>query len=418
MRYGRSWVVALAAVWLVGCVAASDEPTTTTSVLPSSTTTVSGTPPSSVDPGDVSSTTEMPPITVPLAELQITFSEVGSGFDHPVLLVADPDGGSDFVVEQPGRIVRADGTDRSVALDISDVVRFGGERGLLGLAFHPDFSQNRLAYVNYTDSRGRTVIEQYEVHDGIFDSPPQPIITVEQPAGNHNGGMIAFGPLGHLWIGMGDGGKANDAFGNGQNSESLLGSMLRISVPGEGDTPYDIPDSNPFADGEGGAPEVYWTGLRNPWRFAFGPFSDGVAADVWVADVGQNEIEEVSVVSSDEAGANLGWPIMEGSQCFRSEDCDSEPFILPVAEYGHDLGCSITGGIVYTGGAIVELSGHFFYSDFCSGLIRSYAPATGEHDWTPLTGEIASPAGFGVGGDGELYLVSHGGTIYRLERVE
>jgi len=174
-----------------------------------------------------------------------------------------------------------------------------------------------LAYVNYTDNRGRTVIKQFEVHDGVFDVAfDRPVLMINQPAGNHNGGMIAFGPLGYLWIGMGDGGAANDAFGNGQDPHTLLGSMLRISVPGSEGNTYDIPESNPYSDGIDGAPEVYAHGLRNPWRFSFDTIVEGENADLWIADVGQNDIEELNLRPSDVGGANYGWPIMEGSRCF------------------------------------------------------------------------------------------------------
>lgn len=415
MRWSGTAVVVLMVVGLAACTSGSVDTTSASAPSPSpsvvSTTAGFG--------GSTTKATEVPPVTVPLSDLQVTFVEFDSGFDHPVLLVSDPDGGSDFVVEQPGRIVRADGATHSVALDIRDSVRFNGEQGLLGLAFHPDFAQNRLAYVNYVDNRGRTVIGEFTVNSGVFDADSGlEILGVDQPARNHNGGMIAFGPRGYLWIGMGDGGASNDRFGNGQNSHTLLGSMLRIAVPGAGPSRYDIPESNPYADGSGGAPEVYWTGLRNPWRFAFDFFNDGMGADVWIADVGQNEIEEISVMFTGNRRSNFGWPVMEGSECFGSDDCDREPFTPPVTEYRHDEGCSITGGYVYRGDAIPELAGHFFYSDFCTGFIRSVSPATGDHDWTPLTGKFPSPSGFGIGGDGELYLVSHNGMIYRLERVE
>jgi glucose/arabinose dehydrogenase len=415
MYAGRMCRSAAAIVVLVSlaAVACAPEPTDsiTTTSPPVSTVTTAG--------ASTTTTTEEAPSTLPLSELVVTFATVDSGFNDPVLLVADPDGGADFVVEQPGRIVRADRGEHAVALDIRDVVRFGGEQGLLGLAFHPSFEQNRLAYVNYTDTRGRTVIAQFVVHDGTFDaSSLLEVLVVDQPARNHNGGMIAFGPSGYMWIGMGDGGAANDSFHNGQNPNTLLGAMLRISVPGTDGAPYDIPESNPYAEGNDGAPEVYWTGLRNPWRFAFDFFADGVGADVWIADVGQNNVEEVSVMFTGNQRANFGWPVMEGSECFRSDNCDRSAYVPPVSEYRHDEGCSITGGYVYRGDAIPELAGHFFYSDFCTGFVKSYSLAAGDYDWTPVTGPLPSPSGFGIGGDGELYLVSHSGTVYRLERVE
>ncbi len=407
------------AVVAIGCTSVTVDTTDTRPSQGVSSTVVTTVPAASTTVGPDETTSTVPSqTTIPLSELEVTLTEVDSGFDHPILLVADPGRGHDFVVEQPGQIVRADASGHSVALDIRDSVRFEGEQGLLGLAFHPEFAQNQLAFVNYVDNSGSTVIAQFVVNNGVFDaSSEREVLRIGQPAANHNGGMIAFGPRGYLWIGMGDGGASNDRFANGQNPDTLLGSMLRIVVPGSDGAPYDVPELNPFADGAQGAPEVYWPGVRNPWRFAFDYFEDGVGANVWIADVGQNRIEEVSVVFSGLRSANLGWPTMEGSECFQSEECDESALILPVVEYGHDEGCSITGGFVYRGGAIPELDGHFFYSDFCSGFLRSYSPETGDHDWTPMTGSINLPTGFGIGGDGELYVVSHDGAIHRLERV-
>jgi len=411
---------------VVGCTSNATDSATTT-VRSAVTTSTLGESVSTTRAPQASTTAVVPQTTVPLSELRIGLAEVDSGFESPVLLVADPAGGTDYVVEQQGRVVRADGRaedgGHAVALDIRGSVTFEGEQGLLGLAFHPDFDQNALAFVNYMDTSGQTVLSQFVVRDGVFDQTSEVrILEVGQPAENHNGGMIAFGPECFLWIGMGDGGAANDRFENGQNSHTLLGSMLRISVPGSNGAPYDIPELNPYRDGVDGAPEVYWTGLRNPWRFALDPVAgdpgaaDATPADVWIADVGQSEIEEISVLRTDAGAANLGWPVMEGSACFQDDECDKDPFVLPVSEYGHDDGCSITGGYVYRGSAIPELDGHFFYSDFCTGFIRSYSLSTGDHDWTQMTGSIPGVSGFGVGGDDELYVVSYGGTVYRVER--
>jgi len=411
---------------VVGCTSNATDSATTT-VRSGVTTSTLGESVSTTRAPQASTTTVVAQTAVPLSELRIGLAEVDSGFESPVLLVADPAGGTDYVVEQQGRVVRADGRaedgGHAVALDIRGSVTFEGEQGLLGLAFHPDFDQNALAFVNYMDTSGQTVLSQFVVRDGVFDQTSEVrVLEVGQPAENHNGGMIAFGPEGFLWIGMGDGGAANDRFENGQNSHTLLGSMLRISVPGSNGAPYDIPDLNPYRDGVDGAPEVYWTGLRNPWRFALDPgagdpgAADATPADVWIADVGQSEIEEISVLRTDAGAANLGWPVMEGSACFQDDECDKDPFVLPVSEYGHEDGCSITGGYVYRGSAIPELDGHFLYSDFCTGFIRSYSLSTGDHDWTQMTGSIPGVSGFGVGGDDELYVVSYGGTVYRVER--
>jgi glucose/arabinose dehydrogenase len=344
-----------------------------------------------------------------ISDVSLVLAEAGSGFDAPVLLVADPGGGPDLVVEQSGRVVRND-DDHTVVLDISGDVLFDGEQGLLGLAFHPDFTNNSLVYVNYVDRSASTVIEEFTVMNGSFDETTRrTVLTIEQPARNHNGGMIAFGPDGYLWIGMGDGGGANDRFNQAQDPATLLGAMLRIDVDARAKGAYGIPPDNPYADGHGGAPEVWATGLRNPWRFSF----DG--DDLWIADVGQNEIEEINLVHTSEPGLNFGWPIVEGTACFESEGCDSEPFVAPVVEYSHAEGCSVTGGYVYRGEAVTGLSGHYFYGDFCSGFLRSVTADGPTMDWTEQVGEVAQVAGFGIGGDGELYVVSHGGPLYVIE---
>lgn len=408
------------AVVLAACTTGSSEPTSTAPILTTTSSTTAPTtttaPPTTTSPeSSTSSTTTVPPTTtttVPLDQLRLAAVEIASGLETPVLLLADPDGGADLVVEQTGRVVRLD-ADRTVALDLRDDVRYGGEQGLLGLAFHPDFARNRLAYVNYTGDGGQTVIEQFRVDEGgSFDvASGIVILEIPQPAANHNGGMIAFGPDGYLWIGTGDGGGSDDRYRQGQRADTLLGAMLRIAVGIDGVETYAIPPDNPYADGTGGAPEVWAIGLRNPWRFAFD------ADRVWIADVGQNRIEEVSAAPASDGGLNYGWPIMEGSDCFGSSSCDSSALVLPTTEYDHGSGCSITGGYVYRGEAIPELTGQYFYSDFCSGFIRSYADATGDIDWTPIVGSIPSVSGFGIGGDGELYVVSLSGTVHRLERA-
>jgi glucose/arabinose dehydrogenase len=352
----------------------------------------------------------LPVSTVPIEDLDLALVVAGSGFDAPVLLVADPGGGADLVVQQSGTVVRND-EDHTVMADLRSDVRFSGEQGLLGLAFHPEFSTNSLAYVNYVDRSGSTVVEEFTVVDGVFDvATRRTVLEVEQPAANHNGGMVAFGSDGYLWIGMGDGGGANDQFGQGQDQHTLLGSLLRIDIDSRTAGSYGIPQDNPYADGIEGAPEVWAIGLRNPWRFSF----DG--NDLWIADVGQNEVEEVDRVATGRAGLNFGWSVMEGTDCFEADTCNADPYVAPVTEYRHDEGCSITGGYVYRGSALSGLDGHYFFSDFCTGFIRSYTDGTGEIDWTPMTDAVAKVSGFGIGGDGELYVISLGGTVFRLEQ--
>ena len=414
MILGRLLVVSVVAGVLSGCSAdESSSPgtapllSTTTTTIPSMSTDSSS---SSTAPKASSSTEPQTTTTlVPLGELDLTLAEVASGFDAPLLLAAHPGGGEDLIVEQPGRIVRVDS--REVVLDIRSDVTYGGEQGLLGLAFHPGFETNRLAYVNYIDGSGSTKVDEFEVRDdGTFDVGSRKlIIRIGQPARNHNGGMIAFGPDGYLWIGMGDGGGSNDRYGQAQRAGTLLGAMLRIAVGIDGVDTYAIPPDNPFVDGDAGAPEVVWTGLRNPWRFSFDE------SDVWIADVGQNQIEEVNVASAAVLSQNFGWPVLEGTSCFQSADCDSEPYVSPVTEFGRDRGCSVTGGYVYRGEAIPELDGEYFYSDYCGGFLASYSPASGDIDWSDRVEPVANVSSFGIGSDGELYVVSHTGTVYRLE---
>jgi glucose/arabinose dehydrogenase len=346
--------------------------------------------------------------------VRLGVERIDEGFDKPVLLVADPWGGFDFVIEQSGSIVRADRRDHEVALDLTADVEFGGEQGLLGLAFHPDFLDNGLAYVSYIAPGPRTIIEQFVVRDGVFERDSRKeIMSIRQPAANHNGGMIAFGPDGYLWIAMGDGGGSNDRFANGQDSQTLLGSMLRIAVGIAGVDAYAVPPDNPFVDGEGGAPEVWAIGLRNPWRFAF----DG--GEVWIADVGQDQIEEVNVVSASAKGLNYGWNVLEGSSCFLSSSCDSSRFVLPITEYSSDEGCSITGGVVYRGDAMPSLRGQFFYADYCTGILRSISADGQDHRWTDgIGGGLDRPTGFGIGRDGEVYIVTQGGELLKLVERE
>ncbi|HSJ72169.1 MAG TPA: PQQ-dependent sugar dehydrogenase [Acidimicrobiia bacterium] len=411
-----SVAIALGAIVVAGCSDASVAPTSSAPVLSTTTTaTTTITTPSETTtttvPDATTSTSIAPVPLVPLDELDLELVLVADGFDAPVLLVADPDGGPDIVVEQPGRVVRAD-DGRDVLVDLSADVVFGGEQGLLGLAYHPEFATNRLAYVAYVGEGPTSIIEEFIVGDGgVFDTSTRKVVlSIDQPAPNHNGGMIAFGPDGYLFVGMGDGGGSNDRFDQAQRPETLLGAMLRIAVGLDGIERYAIPPDNPFVDGVDGAPEVWAIGLRNPWRFAF----DG--QDLWIADVGQGEVEEINLVAATEGGLNYGWPIMEGTRCFRSTPCTTEGLTMPITEYGHGEGCSVTGGVVYRGSAIPELDGHFFYSDYCSGFIRSYEPDVGGNDWTERVGRVPAVSAFGTGGDGEVYVVSRDGAILRLER--
>jgi hypothetical protein len=337
-----------------------------------------------------------------------------AGLEDPVQVIAPPGDPRLFVVEQPGRIrVIRDG--RLVArpyLDLRDRVRAGGERGLLSVAFHPRFAENGRLYVNYTDRAGDTRVERFEAAPGADTASratAQVVLRVEQPYANHNGGLIGFGPDGMLWIGMGDGGSAGDPHDHAQDRHSLLGKMLRIDVD-RGD-PYAIPPDNPYARG-GGRPEVWASGLRNPWRWAFDP----PTRLLWIADVGQNAWEEIDAIPDRTAGLDLGWNRFEGSHRYRGTDADRAGRVAPVSEYSHREGCSITGGVVYRGAAIPRLRGHYLFADFCRRWVRSIRLEGGRvverREWL----RDAPPAivAFGTDGAGEVIVVSHEGTLHRL----
>ena len=344
---------------------------------------------------------------------------VGSELDMP-LFVAAPSGDARlFVVEQTGKIrILSEGRFLdTLFLDLSAIVSSGNEQGLLGLAFHPNYAENGRFFVNYTDANGDTQIVAYTVSADANrgdEGTAAPILTVDQPYANHNGGWLGFGPDGLLYIGMGDGGSGGDPQKRAQDPDELLGKILRIDI--DGAAPYAIPPSNPYANG-GGRPEVFALGVRNPWRIAF----DG--NDIYIADVGQNAIEEMSVITTSDAGANLGWSIMEGDRCFRAEACTTDGLILPIHQYTHDEGgCSITGGYVYRGEALPQLSGHYFFADLCDGKLRSLRHSDGKvsdvTDWTDQLGVIGAITSFGLDRAGELYITTLEGNLLQLVRAE
>ena len=320
-----------------------------------------------------------------------------------------------FIVEQEGRIriVKNGQLPATPFLDITGSVGAGGERGLLSVAFHPSYATNGYFYVDYTDNNGDTRIERYTVgpNPDIADvASAKLILFIAQPYSNHNGGHVTFGPDGMLYIGMGDGGSGGDPQNRAQNPDSLLGKLLRIDVD-HGD-PYAIPAGNPFATG-GGAPEIWALGLRNPWRFAF----DRAAGLLYIADVGQDLWEEVSVAPAGQGGLNYGWRIMEGLHCFNPTSCSSTGLVQPVVEYSHANGCSITGGFVYRGTRAPSLVGQYFYSDYCSGWMRSFSYAngavTGQTSWS-LNVSLGNVLSFGEDSARELYVLSAGGGVYRI----
>ena len=304
---------------------------------------------------------------------RISLSPVAGGFVQPVHLAHAGDGsGRIFVVEQAGRIRILDNGVAlpSPFLDISSRVLCCGEQGLLSVAFPPGFNAKRYFYVDYTRTPdGATVIARYRVSIGdanVADPGSEEVVlTIPQPFANHNGGQLAFGPDGYLYIGMGDGGSAGDPLNNGQTPGVLLGKLLRIDVE-SGAVPYGIPPTNPFLGMAGYRAEIWALGLRNPWRFSF----DRLTGDLYIADVGQAAFEEVDVQPAGSAGGqNYGWNIMEGAVCFNGAACNPAGLTPPVTTYDHSQGCSITGGMVYRGTAFPGLQGTYFYGDFCSGRI-------------------------------------------------
>lgn len=345
----------------------------------------------------------------------LMLEEVASGFTAPLFLTHPAGDSRLFVVEQAGRIRIVD--DGQVVgtpfLDIQSLVLFQGEQGLLSMAFHPNFGVNGFVYVYYTDLNGDSQIVRYTATGDAADPNTAVVVmTVPQPFGNHNGGLIAFGLDGMLYVALGDGGSAGDPQGNGQNTATLLGSILRIDV----DTPdpgmnYGIPGDNPFVGDVGAREEIWIYGLRNPWRFAF----DGVDELLYVADVGQNSFEEVTVVDAAEGGLNFGWNVMEGMSCYLSSGCDMTGLVLPILQYENGANCSVTGGYVYRGTALTGLQGHYFYSDYCGGFLRSFRVDRGavadEQDWGIDAGNVTS---FGVDVDGELYMLVADGRVLKI----
>jgi glucose/arabinose dehydrogenase len=362
--------------------------------------------------------TGIPAAPADLASLRLELKRVTGGLETPVGVAHAGDGsGRLFVVEKVGRIrVVQDGILLSAPmLDISDRVGSSqSEQGLLGLAFHPGFVENGLFFVNYTDRQGDTVVSKFSMAGPLSADAgsERVLLKLDQPAANHNGGHLAFGPDGYLYIGTGDGGAAGDKFGNGQNGATLLGAMLRLDV--DGGEPYAIPADNPFVGNSGVRDEIWAIGLRNPWRYSF----DRLTGDLYIADVGQNVYEEVDLQpASSPGGENYGWPIMEASHCFPAErNCDQVGLTLPVLEYDHSQGCSITGGYVYRGLEFPALQGVYLFGDFCSGKI--WGAAVQSESGQPVV-ELARAdvqlSSFGEDEAGELYLLDMGqGELFKL----
>ena len=344
-------------------------------------------------------------------------------------IAARPGSAIVYVAEQAGtvRALRKNKLAPDPVLDLTDSISDGGERGLLGLAFAPD--GDRL-YVDYTNNDGNTEVVEYEMRGNAVDPDSRRLLlTVVQPQSNHNGGQLVFGPDGMLYIGLGDGGAANDAGpghkagGNGQALDTPLGKILRIDpspptgrASGQGeDLQYTVPPDNPFVGRAGVAPEIWSYGLRNPWRFTF----DSETGDLWIGDVGQNEWEEISFAAAVDGkdagrGTNFGWNRFEATHSFMGANPPDD--VLPVHEIPHSDGsCSVTGGYVYRGRAIPELQGTYLFIDYCRGRLTGLTPAgDGEFDAVDLGTEVGGVSTFGQRNNGELYLLSQRDGLYRI----
>jgi glucose/arabinose dehydrogenase len=356
----------------------------------------------------------------------LTSVRIATGLSSPLDVQSAPgDRARLFVVEQGGRIriVRGGAVLPTPYLDISARISRGGERGLLGLAFHPRFAENGRFFVNYTDLNGHTHIAEFRAAAGadvVDPATERLVLFVTQPFENHNGGGLAFGNDGLLYIGLGDGGSGGDPLGNGQSLLTQLGKMLRIDV--DGAQPFAIPADNPFVGNAAAVPTLWAYGLRNPWRFAF----DRATGDLYIGDVGQSAREEVDVgLASRRGGENYGWNIMEGTRCFRpATGCPTAGLTLPVLDYGRSDGCSITGGVVYRGCRMPGYQGTYFYGDYCTAMIRSFRFSSGaaldQRDWTAALngGRLTNITSFGVDADGEVLIVDYAGSLWRVQPAQ
>ncbi len=339
------------------------------------------------------------------------------GFDKPLQVTHAGDGsGRIFVVEQGGRVwtVRDGIRQPTPFLDLSDRVSCCGERGLLSIAFPPSFAVDGWFVADYTDRSGDTVLARYRFTGDPERADPaseQVLLRIAQPFSNHNGGQLAFGPDGYLYVGTGDGGSAGDPGNRAQNSGVLLGKLLRLDVSPE-HVPYANPPSNPFYGSASDRPEIWVLGLRNPWRFSF----DRSTGDLWIGDVGQGAWEEIDRQPAGSVGGeNYGWNVLEGSHCYSAPSCDGSAFVLPVAEYDHGQGCSVTGGFVVRDPALPRFDGIYLYGDYCSGRLWGLQRAAGGWESSVLSETGLTLSSFGEDERGTVYVVDYsGGAIYAV----
>jgi glucose/arabinose dehydrogenase len=403
----KSSLVALALLLALGAAACSSDGDSSSGASAAPTATPTTAPSSSASPqrpaaraGDLSK------VRVRLQEVARLSSPVGMAIRN-----GDP---AIYLIEQGGQVraLRDGSLDPDPVLDISGLIVSGGEQGLLGIAFSPD---GRYLYLDYTDTKGDTHVAEYTMRGGRPDpASRRNLLTVDQPYVNHNGGQLAFGPDGHLYIALGDGGAAGDPHGNGQSLEALLGKILRISPRPSGGRPYGIPPDNPFVNRSGARPEIWDYGLRNPWRFSF----DQSTGDLWIADVGQGQWEEIDHEPAGRGGRNYGWNPLEGSHPFSGGEAPAGA-VSPVIEYSHEQGgCTVIGGPVYRGRAIPDLVGGYLYGDYCAGWIKAAPVGGGRVGRSRDLGiSVRALTSFGVDQRGELYAMSQGGSLYRIVRA-
>jgi len=355
---------------------------------------------------------------VPLDEIAISLEPVLDGFEQPLYVTGAGDGsGRLFVLEKTGRAwVMAGGERTGVFLDLSEKVSTESEQGLLGMAFSPGFAEDGLVFVSYTELDGSSVLSRFTVTGEAADPASETkLLRVNQPYANHNGGMIAFGPDGYLYYGLGDGGGSGDPYRSGQDGGTLLGKLLRLDVVGGAGDPagYVVPDDNPFVERADMRSEIWALGLRNPWRFSF----DRATGDLWIGDVGQNTLEEIDLQAADSPGGeNYGWNLLEGTRPYPSESSqpDLAGFAMPIVEYGRDAGTSVTGGYVYRGVAEPEIYGTYFYADFSVGRVWGLQAGSSGVETRELLDTDLMIASFGEDDDGELYVVDFNGGVYRI----
>jgi glucose/arabinose dehydrogenase len=420
----------LGAVVLAACSSSTASPSPTAAPTPSPTPTPTATPIPTPTPTPTPIPTPTPtPTPTPeptvLPPVTISFETVVSGLTKPIGVSSAPGDLRLFVIGQTGKISIVDGGKvTGTFLDLSGRISTGSERGLLGLAFHPNYASNGRFFVRYTDKSGNLAISEFHVSSDpnkADASSETRLLTVPHPSyANHNGGRIEFGPDGYLYIGTGDGGSGGDPNNHGQSLNTLLGKMLRIDVdhPSNGKA-YGIPADNPFVDKAGALPEIFAYGLRNPYSFSF----DRLSGDLWIGDVGQDKYEEIdraTAASGGGNGANFGWRRMEGNHCYNpGTNCDTPNATLPLAEYAHgsndSTGCAVIGGYVYRGTDHPELFGRYFFGDECSGTVWDVT-ADGPAKQSPqkLLSSGVSIDGWGQDANGELYMVASNGKLYHL----